>query len=156
MRTRINPSLLSLFLLTSTLMLGGCPKEQSTSASAEQEPVVKPSRFHGATAKFVDELCSLKAYTHTVDDSGAAVVYEELSFAEDGSFSASTSIRLGEEPFTCTESGTWAIDDDRADSNKSAAITLEMTTTNCAGRSAPSSFRIRAQLQGDEIQLSDI
>ena len=156
MRTRISPPLLFLLLLTSALTLGGCPKEQSASASAEQEPVVHPSRFHGVTDKFVDGLCNLKAYAHTVDDSGAAVVYDELSFNEDGSFSASTSIRLGEEPFTCTESGTWAIDDDRADGSKSAALTLEMTTTNCAGRSAPSSFRIRAQLQDDEIQLSDI
>lgn len=156
MRTRLHPSLLSLFLLTSALWLGGCPKEQSVSSSAEQEPAPEPSRFRGVTAKFVDGLCSLKAYAHTVDDSGAAVVYEELSFTEDGNFSANTTIRLGEEPFTCTESGNWAIDDDKADSNTSAAITLEVTATDCAGRSAPSSFRIRAQLQGDEIQLSDI
>jgi hypothetical protein len=156
MRTRLIHSLLSLLLLTTALILAGCPKEQSPSTSAQQEPVVEPSRFHGVTGKFVDGLCSLKAYAYTVDDSGAAVVYEELSFAENGRFSASTSIRLGEEPFICTESGTWTIDDDRADSNESAAITLEMTATNCAGRSAPASFRIRAQLQGDEIQLSDI
>ena len=89
-------------------------------------------------------------------DAGAAVVYEQLSFAEQGTFSAQTTIRLGDEPFQCQESGTWSMDEERADSPTSAALSLEVTETNCAGRSAPTGFRVRAQLQGDEIVLSHI
>ncbi len=155
MHIRSRPSLLVPFWLACTLTLAACPKEQSAQTSAEQEPPA-PARFSGVTASFVQGLSSLKAYAHTVDDAGAAVVYEEIDFTEDGNFSAKTSIRLGDEPFACKESGDWTLEGDRADSKESAALTLEVTSTDCAGRSAPSSFRVRAQLQDDEIRLSDI
>ena len=156
MHTTHRSILFSLLLLVSALILSACPKQQSASTSAEQEPIAEPSRFQGTTASFVSGLCSLKVYGYTIDDSGAAVVYEEVTFTEEGSFTANTSIRLGEEPLECVESSLWSIDDDRADNSKSAAITLEVTSTNCPGRSAPASFHLRAQLEDDEIQLSHI
>jgi len=151
-------SLLSLvLLLAGTLALGGCPREQgATSDSGEQQAEEPPSRYKGVTRVFVERLSELKVYAYTVSDEGAAVVYEELSFNEDGSFEAATSIRLGEEPFTCRELGAWTMDDGQADDESSAALTLEITETDCAGRSTPASFRIRARITNNEIELSHI
>ena len=139
------------------LALAACPKESATSTdSGEQEPEEPASRYKGHTKNFVEQLCKQKVYSYTVSDEGAAVVYEELSFREDGSFEAETSIRLGDEPFTCREVGRWTMDDDRADDRNTAALTLEVSETDCAGRSAPTSFRVRARVKDAEIELSHI
>ena len=74
MHARQRSLLFSLFVLLSVLFLGACPKEQSASTSAEQEPAPETNRFQGATGSFVTGLCSLKVYGYTIDDSGAAVV----------------------------------------------------------------------------------
>lgn len=144
-------------LVAAALALGGCPKEQAaTQDSGEQQAQVPASRYKGATAAFVGGLCALKVYAYVVSDEGAAVVYEELSFREDGTFEARTSIRIGEEPFNCRESGSWAMDDDRADDRSTSALTMEVTETDCAGRSAPNSFRVRARIGDQDIELSHI
>jgi len=150
-------NLLAFVLLLGTAALTACPKEQGASSeSGEQEAPQPASRYRGHSATFVNSLCSLKVFAYTVSDEGAAVVYDELSFDEDGSFEASTSIRIGDEPFSCRESGTWAMDSDAADDRNTAALTLEVTSTDCAGRSAPDSFRVRARIADNEIELSHI
>jgi len=144
-------------LLAAALALGGCPKDQgAANDSGEQQAEEPPSRYKGVTKVFVERLSKLKVYGYTVSDEGAAVVYEELSFSEEGTFEAATSIRLGEEPFTCRELGSWKMDDDRADDENTAALTLELTETNCAGRSTPKSIRIRARIRNNDLELSHI
>ena len=149
--------LAALAMFTAALALAACPKEQAaTSDSGEQQAEETDNSYRGDTAAFVKNLYKLKVYSFTVTDAGAAVVYEELSFLPDGRFEAATSIRVGEEPFACREAGNWAMDDDRADDRSTSALTLEITETDCAGRSAPDSFRIRARINGQEIELSHI
>ena len=154
---RWSPRSASPLLLAAALALGACPKEQAaTQDSGSQEAPAPASQYRGATAAFVKSLCELKVYTYVVSDEGAAVVYEELSFDENGTFEAQTSIRIGEEPFACRESGSWAMDDKRADDRDTSALTIEVTETDCAGRSAPNSFRVRARIGEQDIELSHI
>ncbi len=150
-------TVLAILCVAGTASLVACPKEQTaTGTSGEQEASAADARYRGDSAVFVRDLCRLKVYTFTVSDTGAAVVYDELSFDDDGSYEAATSVHLGEEPFTCRETGTWTMDDDDADDRTSAALSIEVTSTDCAGRSAPDSFRVRARIRAGEIELSHI
>jgi len=143
--------LLIVFLLASV----GCPKAGSQ-ASGEQEPVVveaPKSRFSGAAKAFVDGLLTLGVQGFEAASDGASVVWDELTFAEDGGFVANASVRLGDEPFTCTETGTWSLDADHSDPT-AGAINFDMNETDCAGREAPQSFRVLATRAGDDIALA--
>lgn len=146
----------ALLVLATLLALPACPKGE-TSTSGEQEPVVEApkSRFSGATKVFVDSLVATPARIWTVDDAGAAVVYDELSFSEDGTWSARTTVRFGgeSEPFDCTESGTWTLDGDQAESKTVGGINFELNATDCAGREAPQSFRAHVTSTGGESTL---
>ncbi len=149
-----------LFVLA--LALSACPKSGSSSSSGDQEPAVEAapkSRFGGDTKKFVDALTKQPALVWTVFDEGTSVVYDKLFFAEDGTFEAETTVRFGgggsdAEPFACTESGTWELDGDQAESRTSAGVDFELTKTDCAGREAPQSFRAFVTIEGGDINLA--
>jgi hypothetical protein len=142
------------------LALSACPKSGSSSTSGEQEPVVEAprSRFKGVTKGFVDNLTAQPALVWMVADEGGAVVYDKLFFSEDGTFRAETTVRFSggdadTEPFDCTESGTWTLDDNEAESKTVGSINFELQSTDCAGREAPQSFRARVTINGDDITL---
>ncbi len=138
-------------------LLSGCPKKEAeTSGEQEPEVVVPVSRFKGQTKAFVDTLTAKPALVWTVEDAGVAVVYDELFFEEEGAFSAKVTVRfLGadSEPFTCSESGTWDLDGDTAESKTVGMINFHMTTTDCAGREAPMDWRARTTLDGDRVDF---
>jgi len=148
-------------LLLAAVVLSACPKSGSSQSSGEQEPVVAPeppSRFKGASKSFVASLTAQPALVWMVADEGTPVVYDELFFAEDGTYRAATTVRFGgggsdTEPFACTESGTWALDDDQAESAAVGNVNFELQSTDCAGREAPQSFRARVTIDGDDITL---
>lgn len=146
----------ALAVLTASLVLG-CPKKD-TATSGEQEPevVVPKSRFSGPTKAFVDTLVAKPALVWTVEDAGVAVVYDKLFFEEEGAFRAEVTLRfLGAdaEPFICSESGTWDLDNDTAESKTVGMINFHMTTTDCAGREAPMDWRARTTLDGDRVDF---
>ncbi|HCP45139.1 MAG TPA: hypothetical protein DIU15_03810 [Deltaproteobacteria bacterium] len=144
-------------LIVCAALLSACPKQGGgTTESGAQENAPATNNTGGPTATFIKNLCSRAASKFTVTDEGAAVVYEELRFSDDGAFEAATTIRLGDEPFECTERGRWSLEGSGVESKSSAALLFEMTETNCAGREAPFRFRARATLSGDEVQLSHI
>jgi len=154
----MKPSAVSMAVLIACMLtLLGCPKQgDGASDSGSQEPAAPTPTATGTTPSFIKALCAATASQFTVTDEGAAVVYEKLRFFDDGNFEAATTIRLGDEPFECTERGTWSLEGNAAESKSSAAIVFEMTETNCAGREAPFSFRTRAILTGGDAQLSHI
>jgi len=144
-------------LVACGLVFAACPKQGGGATdSGEQQNEAATTKPMGPTEAFIKGLCTGMASKFTVTDEGAAVVYEELRFTKDGSFEAATTIRLGDDPFECTERGSWSLDGDAAESKSSAAILFQMTETNCAGREAPFTFRTRATLNDDEVQLSHI
>ena len=155
MRRQINRSRLAFALaLVVAVGLSGCPRSgASTDSGAAEEPAAPKSRFSGDTKAFFDELQRIGVSTWTVADDGAAVVYEAVEFAEDGAFSADVTVRIGEEPFTCRESGTWALDRDRASSASVGLMNFEMTETNCAGREAPQSWRAELTITDDDVLI---
>ncbi len=146
----------SALLLAAIVVLAGCPKGGDTATtSAEQEPVEEApkSRFSGQTKAFVDGLTGQPIIGWMVADDGAPIVYDELSMAEDGTFSAKTTVRIGDEPFECTERGTWTLDDDKADSKTVGNLNFELAETDCAGRTAPKSWRAQATVSGDDVNF---
>lgn len=143
-----------LIVLALFSVLVGCPKTSSTETSGDQAIEEAPKkRFSGATGRFVDGLLASPIIGWAVNDGGAEVVYEELVLSEDGAFRAKTTVRLGDEPFECTESGTWTLDDNRAESATVGNLNFEVESTDCAGREAPKTFRAEATLSGDDVNL---
>ncbi len=142
-------------LIAATLALTGCPKGGSSTSSGEQEPVeaAPKSRFSGHTKAFVDSLTGQTIVGWMVADDGAPVVYDELTMLEDGTFSAKTTVRIGDEPLECTESGTWALDNDQADSKTVGNIDFDLAQTDCAGRTAPNSWRAQVTATGDDVNF---
>lgn len=145
----------SSLLLAALLALSACPKDGSSSSSGEQEAVeaAPKSRFSGATKAYVDSLVAQAIVGWQVADDGAAVVYDELTLTEDGSFTAKTTVRIGDEPFECTESGTWSLDGDQAESKTVGNLNFSLAQTDCAGRSAPQTWRAQATVAGDDVNF---
>ncbi len=134
------------------LALPGCEKSSSSKTSGDAEPVVvAKSRFSGETKAFVDQLMEIGLSDWTVADDGATVLYDLATFAEDGTYTATVSVLLGEEPLACTESGTWTLDGGEATSTTVAGVDFEMSSTDCAGRTAPTSWRVELTVDGDDI-----
>ncbi len=147
-------SVLGLLLLLPLLV--GCPKTGTSTASAEAEPEPAPrSRFSGATKTFVNSLTAQPIVVWTVEDSGASVVYDSLSLVEAGTFEAKASVRFPGDPdrFDCTESGSWALDGDKAESATVGQITFELKSTDCPGRTVPTTWRAEATVDGSDINL---
>lgn len=147
-------SLLSMVLAgCCALAIAGCEKSSSSKTSGDAEPVVEApkSRFKGETRAFVAKLVELGVSDWAVADDGAAVMYVPVTFADDGTFQATVSVLVGAEPFACTESGTWSLDDDTATSASVGNVNFEMSTTDCAGRNAPESWRAELTVDGDDI-----
>ncbi len=141
-------------VISALFLLVGCPKSSSTQNSGDQVVEEAPKkRFSGTTGTFVDGLLASPIIGWAVNDGGAPVVYEELVMAEDGGFTAKTTIRLGDEPFECTESGTWTLDDNRSESATVGNLNFKVEQTDCAGREAPKNFRAEATLSGDDVNL---
>ncbi len=134
------------------LALPGCEKSSSSKTSGDAEPVVvKKSRFSGDTKGFVNSLMELGVSDWAVADDGATILYDPATFAEDGSYTATVSLILGEEPFACAESGTWTLDGDEVTSATVANVNFEMSSTDCPGRTAPKSWRAELTVDGDDI-----
>lgn len=148
-------SLHRLALFAALAFAAGCPKQSTSTASAEAEPApVKKSRFSGATGSFVEALLANGIVGYDVAADGASVVYDTMKLTEDGGFEAATSLRLGEEPFSCTEKGSWALDDDRAVSATEAMVTFDMTESDCPGRETPKSWRAKLEISGKDVVVS--
>ncbi len=131
----------------------GCEKASSAKTSGDTEPVEEApeSRFSGDARAFVDSLVALGVSGWAVADDGAAVMYSPVTCAEDGTFRATVSVLIGDEPFACTETGTWSLDGDKANSKTVANVNFEMSSTDCAGRTAPESWRAELTVNGDDI-----
>ena len=131
----------------------GCGKTASTTSSGDAQPVEEApkSRFRGDSRAFVDQLVALGISGWAVADDGAAVLYEQADFAEDGTFRATVNILLGSEPFACTESGTWTLDGQTSTSATVGNVNFEMSSTDCAGRQAPLSWRAQLTVEDNDI-----
>ncbi len=145
----------SALLLAAIVALAGCPKSGGGASSGEQEPVEEApkSRFSGSTKAYVDGLTRAPIVGWQVADDGAAIVYDALTMDEDGTFSAATTVRLGEEPLECRESGTWTLDNNKSDSAQVGELNFELLQTDCVGREAPRTWRAQATVSADDVNF---
>lgn len=154
---RLNTAAALVLAVSIPAVLAGCPKGASSTSSGEVAAAPAPTSGPKAeTRRFRSALCAQPVLGWTADSEGAAVVYDELSFSEDGSFTASASVRFGGQAdvFTCTEAGSWSLDDGRALSSSEAGLSIEINSTDCAGREAPISLHVRANIKDGETELA--
>ena len=136
--------------------VSGCPKAgQSTTSGESAAPAEATAAPKGDTARFEAALVRETIAYWTAAPDGAAVTYDALNFATDGQFAATATQRFGggEEDFQCEESGSWSLDGGAAESATSAAMTMEVTSTTCAGREAPITIRVQATILDGQANL---
>jgi hypothetical protein len=144
-------------LLLLALVLG-CPKEggaPTDSGEATPAPRPTPKAADPATRDFVARLLREPLQQVTVAAEGVAVVYDEWTLTEDGRYAARASVRLGDEPYACKETGRWALDDGRAESAISASIAVHVESTDCAGRNVPIELRFHVAWSGDDVVITE-
>ncbi len=145
-------------MLIAAFLLAACPKNGATPATSGQQeaPAAKslPKRMDEATRGFVDRLSARPLVHVTIANEGVAVVYDGWTVLEDGNFVAQASVLLGDEPFSCAESGRWSLDDGRANSAQAASVSVHITQTDCAGRKAPIDVRLLVEFDGDEATIT--
>ena len=150
---------IALLIVCASMAVGaiGCPKQGSTDSGEAAEATPAPtSRFSGATATFVDALLATSIVGYDVAREGASVIYQSMGLEKDGTFSADATLRLGdgEDAYPCVESGTWTLDDDKAESATVAMVTFDMKSTDCPGRTAPKSWRAKLEISGSDVLVS--
>lgn len=149
---RITVPLLGLAL---ALPVHGCKKEAPPTSSGEAVPEPPPpSRYSGKAGQFAEHLQAAPIRDYFLDVAGdARLTYEEMVFSADDRWAASASMHLGDEPYSCTESGTWALDADAAEGRDMGRVDLVMEETDCPGRKAPESWRIEVRYSGDDAEV---
>ena len=146
-------------LLPLVLVLTGCPKntETSTAAAADApkgESIDGASYPNDANSKsFVEKLIrtDIKDFRPTDAGGGAGFIYKSVDFKADNSWAAASQMTADGETIDCTEQGTWSIDP--AESDATAATTLEMTRSNCAGRPDKDTMRLKITIEKGEYKI---
>ena len=93
---------------------------------------------------------SAKGFRPT-DGAGASFVYRDLDFRSDNTWIAQAEMSAGGESFECREQGTWEIDP--ATDETTAAMTLMLTKTGCAGRPDSQTLRLQVTIKNGEYTI---
>jgi hypothetical protein len=141
MDTRIQRSLmiavLSLFA-AGTLACDEKKKEPETSVQQKS-----------TADKFADNLVSTEFVMYAVGiGGGGRLVYQTLDFDANGTWTGDAELLLAEDPFDCTESGTWQLENEGPSDPNLGRVNMVMDSTDCPGREAPGKWKIEVRLQG--------
>ncbi len=83
------------------------------------------------------------------DAGGAEFKYSEATFGAGNVFVAKGFVEMDGERMDCTETGTWKMD--AAESDKSASVEWTIAKTDCAGRDAGASVRVKMTIDKDGV-----
>lgn len=102
-----------------------------------------------AADKFAGNLVSTEFVKYALGiGGGGRLVYQTLDFEANGTWTGDAELLLAEDPFDCTESGTWQqVVEDTSDPN-TGRIMLFMDSTDCPGRDTPKKWKVEVRLQG--------
>jgi hypothetical protein len=133
------------------LALAGCKKEAAPEAAADSsEAPITAAIPDSADAKtFARALVHTQVTGfHAVSSVGAGLVYDALTFAPDGTWSAKATVKAADETFECAESGQWTIDE--VSSASVATMNWILDTSNCATREPGATQRVQVTLGKDQ------
>ena len=121
--------------------------EAAAPAVAEQVPTAAPD--DAKSQKFLGALLEATLKNFSPSDGGAQFKYDEARFSAGNVFVAKGFVEMDGERMDCTESGTWKMDP--AESEKVAAVEWTLSKTDCAGREAGVSVRVRMTIDKGAI-----
>lgn len=106
----------------------------------------------GTSQDFAKKLVALDITDHkAVDGDGVRLVYADMSFEGDGSWSANGAVEVMDEEMECTESGSWTMSP--ATSATVASVEWTLAKTSCAGRDSGTVVRAEATLSKSSWDL---
>ncbi|MDP7113155.1 MAG: hypothetical protein QGH45_14375, partial [Myxococcota bacterium] len=96
-----------------------------------------------------DDLAAAEFVRYSVDigDSGS-LTYETLRYSANKTWTGSAVLRLAKEPYSCTESGTWQLEDGSPLNPTTGRVMMVMDSTDCPGRDAPHKWKVEIRLEG--------
>lgn len=132
-----------------SIALAGKKKEAPVAAPVEQGPATA-APTDGNSQKFLAKLltATLKGFSPS-DGGGAEFKYDEAKFEAGNRFMAKGFVEMDGERMDCTETGTWKMD--AAESDKVAAVEWKVEKTDCAGRDAGATVRVRMTIEKDSV-----
>ena len=98
------------------------------------------------SAKFAEKLLSTTG--KNISPNAEGLIYRELFFSADNTFSTNAVVAVMDEEMECAESGTWTMD--AAKEANIANMSWEITSTDCPTRQAPISLRVEIELVPSE------
>ncbi len=99
--------------------------------------------------EFADKLVETEFVKYALGiGGGGRLVYETLEFKPNGTWVGDAELLLAEDPFKCTESGTWQLEEDGSGDGNVGRVYLVMNQTDCPGREADDKWKIEIRLEG--------
>jgi hypothetical protein len=135
-------------LATLTLFLAACGEKEAPVVAAAAPDAGSGSSVpdDSNSRKFATRLIEAEISEFRPSDAtGASFMYSKLDFQEGNLWAAQGFVDAGDERMECTESGTWSMDP--AESSTSAAMTWNLTATNCPGREVGTVARVKVNLE---------
>ena len=125
-------------------------KEPTTTAAPAEAASTKSDKVPSdpSSEKFGEKLFKLEITSfRPIDGGGASLIYDRLTFAPDGTWTATGSVTAADEKMECVETGDWTMDP--AEDDDTASMTWTINKTNCAGREVGTVQRVRMTLLKD-------
>jgi hypothetical protein len=98
---------------------------------------------------FADDLAAAEFVRYSVDiGDGGSLTYETLRYSANKTWTGSAVLRLAKEPYSCTESGTWQLEEGSPLNPTTGRLMMVMDSTDCPGRDAPRKWKVEIRLEG--------
>ncbi|MFT5457706.1 MAG: hypothetical protein ACI9K2_004204 [Myxococcota bacterium] len=136
----------------SFLMLAACAKQPGSPATPSPASVLQVQLPAEAGAPDFARTLIGHPVTDWSPTGDRSFLYDTLTMAPDGSFSAAAHLAAGGETVPCTEAGTWSVE--AVESETAGTIGLALAQTDCATRSAGTELRLRISREGDRYSIS--
>lgn len=141
--------LLALSMLAPLGAVAGKKKEAPAEAPAAEAKVATEAPTDGASQKFLERLLEATVKNFSPSDGGAQFKYDELRFAPGNTFAAKGFVEMDGERMDCRETGSWKMD--AAESEKVGTVEFTVAKTDCAGRDAGATVRLRMTIDKGSV-----
>ena len=147
--------MLTILLLPLALNTADAKKSKSPEAASADAPADTPVEAQAdvpgdaASKKFSKALLAPEGFNNFVPDV-EGLVYKNVRFSPDNTWTADAAIELMDESMECTESGTWTMDP--AQSPKTSGMEWSIDSTDCPSLDSGRKLRILATLNGTSIE----
>jgi len=119
----------------------------TTGCKKEAEPVTSGAQRTPRDV-FADDLAAAEFVRYSLDIGDGSLTYETMRFSANNTWTGSAVLRLAKEPYSCTESGTWQLEDGSPMNPTTGRLMLVMDSTDCPGREASKKWKVEIRLEG--------